>query len=196
MARAIYSKAETLILDDILSGQDAITHESLVDRLFSPQGTLRMSKTTVIFATHTGEQTFQLLRLKFDAETEDSSASILSLVDHIVILEKDGIILEQGSYEYLKARGSLEHLSLQQHLSKHDDYDEMGLSESFGGFKTEAFRSKRINHESTINSKQPTSNDLAVYNYYFKSAGRASVVISWITQALSAFFFVFPCKHF
>ena len=52
--RAVYSKARLLILDDVLSSQDAITQERLTGRLLGPQGLLRKSGITVIFATLAG----------------------------------------------------------------------------------------------------------------------------------------------
>lgn len=52
LARAVYSKLPTLVLDDVFSAVDQDTAHLLLSRLLGPEGILRKSKTTVIIATH------------------------------------------------------------------------------------------------------------------------------------------------
>jgi len=52
LARAVYSKLPTLILDDVFSAVDQDTAHLMLTRLLGPEGLLRKSKSTVIIATH------------------------------------------------------------------------------------------------------------------------------------------------
>jgi ABC-type multidrug transport system fused ATPase/permease subunit len=51
LARAVYSRAKILLLDDVLGALDATTRRKVFDRLFGDKGLLRGS-TTVVLATH------------------------------------------------------------------------------------------------------------------------------------------------
>lgn len=81
LARAVYSRAETLILDDVFSGLDNDTEELIFRRLFSRSGPLRRLGTTTILVTHA------VHRLPF--------------ADHIISLDSRGRISEQGAYTNL-----------------------------------------------------------------------------------------------
>jgi ATP-binding cassette subfamily C (CFTR/MRP) protein 1 len=52
LARALYARNSTLILDDILSGLDKTTEMLVFKRVFSRNGLLRKSRSTVVLATH------------------------------------------------------------------------------------------------------------------------------------------------
>ncbi|EEY22275.1 canalicular multispecific organic anion transporter 2 [Verticillium alfalfae VaMs.102] len=52
LARALYSKAELYLLDDVLSGLDVSTSALVFQRTLGPGGLLRQRKATVIFCTH------------------------------------------------------------------------------------------------------------------------------------------------
>jgi ATP-binding cassette, subfamily C (CFTR/MRP), member 1 len=52
LARALYARNSTLILDDILSGLDKTTEMLVFKRVFGWNGLLRRSRSTVILATH------------------------------------------------------------------------------------------------------------------------------------------------
>lgn len=55
LARAIYAQKSVIVLDDILNALDIATANTLVERLFSPQGLLRTGRTTVILGSHSGK---------------------------------------------------------------------------------------------------------------------------------------------
>ncbi|RAK71485.1 P-loop containing nucleoside triphosphate hydrolase protein [Aspergillus fijiensis CBS 313.89] len=84
LARAVYSRAELIILDDAFSGLDRTTEETIFRALLAPGGLLRRMETTIVMTS--------------------SSASNLSVADHIIALSKSGTILEQGSYKELLDR--------------------------------------------------------------------------------------------
>uniref|UniRef100_A0A3B4B6A8 ATP-binding cassette, sub-family C (CFTR/MRP), member 2 n=1 Tax=Periophthalmus magnuspinnatus TaxID=409849 RepID=A0A3B4B6A8_9GOBI len=80
LARATYSEADIYLLDDPLSAVDAHVGQHLFDKVIGPKGLLK-DKTRVL-VTH--------------------AVSFLPFVDEIIVL-KDGIVSEVGSYNSLRA---------------------------------------------------------------------------------------------
>lgn len=54
LARAAYTRADIMIVDDIFGSQDQATAHTMIQRLLGPDGLLRQLQTTVVFATHLG----------------------------------------------------------------------------------------------------------------------------------------------
>ncbi|ODA75948.1 hypothetical protein RJ55_08589 [Drechmeria coniospora] len=79
LARALYSRSRTMILDDILSGLDRKTERSVLEAVFGPNGVLKKLGSTVVLAS--------------------SSAKHLGLADYIVVLDEKGKISRRGSPE-------------------------------------------------------------------------------------------------
>lgn len=52
LARAIYSRKQLVLIDDVLSGLDWETQRHVWKHVFSEQGLLRRNDTTVVLATH------------------------------------------------------------------------------------------------------------------------------------------------
>jgi ATP-binding cassette, subfamily C (CFTR/MRP), member 1 len=52
LARAIYSRAEVLLLDNVFSGLDNTTKNYIFSRLLGPGGLLRNGSTAVVLTTH------------------------------------------------------------------------------------------------------------------------------------------------
>lgn len=52
MARALYSRKELLLVDDVLSGLDA---KPVFRNVFGRRGICKMQNTTVVLATHAGK---------------------------------------------------------------------------------------------------------------------------------------------
>lgn len=82
LARAVFARKGVIVLDDVFSGLDADTEEHIFRKLFSESGLLRRHHTTVILVTH--------------------AVARLSYADWIVVLNKDGLLTEQGTYAKLK----------------------------------------------------------------------------------------------
>lgn len=88
LARAVYSRADIFLLDDVLSAVDAHVGKHITDEVLGPKGLL--STKTRILATN--------------------AIPVLPYADHIVML-RDGAIIEQGSLEQLLAmRGTVAEL--------------------------------------------------------------------------------------
>lgn len=51
LARAIYSQAKLVMLDDCLVGLDADTERHIIDKIFGPNGILSTAPITTILAT-------------------------------------------------------------------------------------------------------------------------------------------------
>lgn len=82
LARALYSRRDILVLDDIFSALDAATSSKIANALFGAGGYLRENGRTVILVT--------------------SSRKHLSLADNIIVLNKDHEIGHAGEYETVK----------------------------------------------------------------------------------------------
>ncbi|KAK3949643.1 P-loop containing nucleoside triphosphate hydrolase protein [Pseudoneurospora amorphoporcata] len=86
LARAVYSRAPVVILDDVMSGLDHATAKEITTRLFSRQGHLRKAGVSVILATH--------------------NKRLLPYMDEIIVL-KSGRIADIGPYSEIQSRGDL-----------------------------------------------------------------------------------------
>ncbi|PVI05770.1 P-loop containing nucleoside triphosphate hydrolase protein [Periconia macrospinosa] len=95
LARAIYSKKKTMIMDDVLSSLDPTTEEAVFKSLFSRDGLLKQHEVTVILSTNAMHR--------------------LPEADQIIVLGSKGTITEQGSFAELVTRpgGYLARLYLQ-----------------------------------------------------------------------------------
>jgi ABC-type multidrug transport system fused ATPase/permease subunit len=67
IARAVYARKPVAIFDDIFSALDKATERLVFARVFSKDGLLRRSRTTIILATHSGKLTSIVFRILFDA---------------------------------------------------------------------------------------------------------------------------------
>lgn len=81
MARALYARPELYVFDDTLSGLDATTEDHVFRRVFGPEGLLRRHQATVVLCSH--------------------SVKHLAFADHIVALEAEGTVMEEGSFQSL-----------------------------------------------------------------------------------------------
>ena len=81
LARAVYSRANVLILDDVFSGLDNDTEELIFRKLFGRSGPLKRLHTTVILVTHAVHR--------------------LPYADLIISMDATGRVTEQGSYSTL-----------------------------------------------------------------------------------------------
>ncbi|KAH6661422.1 ABC transporter [Truncatella angustata] len=77
LARALYARKPIAVLDDVLSGLDAATHDIVTTRVFGPDGLIRKLGMTAILATH--------------------SVSLCTIADQTIILDDQGQIIQQGS---------------------------------------------------------------------------------------------------
>jgi ATP-binding cassette, subfamily C (CFTR/MRP), member 1 len=85
IARAIYAQTDLLIFDDNLGGLDATTERHVFHNLFGQDGLVRRQNATTILAS--------------------SSSKRLPYADHIIVLNSEGKIVEQGKFDELDKTG-------------------------------------------------------------------------------------------
>ncbi|KAJ3498687.1 hypothetical protein NLG97_g930 [Lecanicillium saksenae] len=76
LARALFSRQEIMVLDDVLSGMDRTTEYSILNGVFGPDGLVKKMNTTVLMAT--------------------SSAQHVKFADYVIVIDKSGHIAQQG----------------------------------------------------------------------------------------------------
>lgn len=86
LARALYLETDFLLVDDILSGLDNSTGSDVFQSVFGPDGLIRRRGATAILCTH--------------------AVRYLPLADHIIALQADGTVSEQGTFGELLQTGN------------------------------------------------------------------------------------------
>ncbi|KAH8804690.1 ABC transporter-like protein [Xylogone sp. PMI_703] len=148
LARALYSRRRLIILDGIFSGLDNSTGKAVFSRLFDNQGLFRRLEATVILATH--------------------NINHLSAADNILVLDKGGVIIQQGSLAQLQSLdGYVKNLALKPATdpTTHSS-EEIEVLEVPGA--------PSVNQEEdvvgTVDSKRQVG-DFQAYKYWFTSVG-------------------------
>lgn len=159
LARAIYSKKDTIIMDDVLSGLDSTTEESVFASVFSPRGLLKKHNITVILATNAVHR------------LPDS--------DHIIVLDQGGTISQQGSFRKLSLRaGYVSGLDLQKRQDCVVEQKEQPLvADTAQDVLTKALPE--------IHAPDAVTGDMRIYKYYVESFGW---IRWWILIAFCAFY--------
>ncbi|CEL03679.1 hypothetical protein ASPCAL04825 [Aspergillus calidoustus] len=83
LARAVYSRERTVMLDDVFAGQDAATEEHVFQNLFTETGIFRQMGITVVCATNAIHR--------------------LAYADHVVALDVTGHVVHQGPFAQLQS---------------------------------------------------------------------------------------------
>ncbi|KAK2939263.1 AAA ATPase domain [Fusarium oxysporum f. sp. vasinfectum] len=144
IARALYSRKPVAIFDDVFSGLDKVTEQIIFTRVFGKDGLLRKNGTTVILATH--------------------AVNRLPESDFVVVLEKGGRLVEQGTYHELRSgNGYIHDLD----ISSHDDHDDQPSAET----KPVEESDKTDNKDAVEDEPTEVPSDRSVFMYYFKANG-------------------------
>ncbi|KAJ4254441.1 hypothetical protein NW762_010039 [Fusarium torreyae] len=159
VARALYSEADLMIFDDILSGLDLDTESELFRRVFGPGGITRRRNVTVVICTH--------------------SVRHLPLADHIIALG-GGTVIEQGNFSQLMENNKYVHSLGVRHRDT-DSSSEVESSEPKAAAPAPA--STRIN--AVMEDKARQQGDLSIYKHYFKSVGTWPVIIVAVSGMLA-----------
>ncbi|KAF4944552.1 hypothetical protein FGADI_12608 [Fusarium gaditjirri] len=144
IARALYSRKPVAIFDDVFSGLDKVTEQAIFTRVFGKNGLLRKNGTTVILATH--------------------AVNRLPESDFVVVLEKGGRLVEQGTYHELRSgNGYIHNLD----ISSHDDHDDQPSAETKPADEID----KTGNKDAVEHGPTKVPSDRSVFMYYFKANG-------------------------
>lgn len=170
LARAIYAQKDVVILDDCLSGLDTQTENRVWHSLLGREGLLRRCRSTVLIAS--------------------SSAKRLPYCDHIIALNSDGRIVEQGSFDELNRTGG--------YVSTFDlpppDWDfspEKHLYEAPPKY-TEKITSNKVTEEDIQAEANRRTGDSAIYLYYVRTVGWAPTIIFIVSITIFIFGQSFP----
>ena len=177
LARAVYARRDMCFLDDVLSGLDLDTENRVFHNLLGLDGLLRRQSATIVLAS--------------------SSSKRLPFADHIVVLDKDGTIAEQGSYKELIASGGyVSSLDLAPaewtSLPKESNLDLLMSNTS------KLDHSDLLPKESMQTKDDPDfeankrTGDLSIYAYYIRSVGWFAVVTFIVAISAYVFSISFP----
>jgi len=166
LARAVYSKNELMVIDDGFSGLDVKTVEMVFSNLFAKQGLLKRLGTTVILVTHAVHR--------------------LPYADHILSLNTEGQIGEQGTFDQLKnSSGYVSNLAIR-HKHEQDSTSAEAKtripSPETWESTTEHITSQAQTEEEDLN--RPIG-EWSTYRYYFMSIGLSRSLLSLFYLTLS-----------
>jgi ABC-type multidrug transport system fused ATPase/permease subunit len=167
LARAVYTREKTVILDDVFAGQDAATEEHVFQNLFAETGLFRQMGITVVCATNAIHR--------------------LAYADHVVALEVSGHIVHQGSFAQLQSETDYLHgLAVEQN----SDPDAV---KALIQHRPETVANGPSEQDAEQNSDDGSPGrvlgELATYAYYFGS------VPVWHTILLAALVILYAAGH-
>lgn len=178
IARALYTEADLLIFDDILSGLDADTEEQVFSRVFGPFGILKQRQASVVLCTH--------------------SVRHMPLADHVIALGPEGTLVEEGNFADLLANQNYVH-SLGVKAPKEGTSGASTpssvekLDTSFEITRTATGHTSQHDAEDDDPlQKSRATGDVAVYSHYARSIGYTWISLFFLTGLISGFFFNFP----
>ena len=170
LARAIYSRLPSIILDDITSGLDSKTIENITERLFSKDGHLRKSGINVIFATN--------------------NRRMLRHMDNIVVLE-EGQVVHQGSFAQVASK--LKHI--REEIPSNSEEGDMSLAtrDELAGSKDIVTTTVKPIPQPTQPSQTPkpktaenrSFSSFAIYKYYFRCT-EFWTIVAWASFTVIA----------
>ena len=178
LARAAYSRHELCILDDVLSGLDMDTEQRVFHNLLGQDGLLRRQGATSILAT--------------------SSSKRLPFADHIVVLDEDGRIAEQGSFTELNAAGGyvsnfeLPPADWTIRSAELTNLDQVLAMATTNKIVYPTLPPSKELAETTEFEANKRTGDLAIYAYYAKSVGSFAVVTFVVAMCAYVFCISFP----
>lgn len=151
LARAVYSREKTVILDDVFAGQDAATEEHVFQNLFAETGLFRQMGITVICATNAIHR--------------------LAYADHVVALDLNGHVVHQGTFAQLQSDTNYLHgLSVEQNGS----INVIDAAKTSLQHRHETVPKSRSENDASQSSNDSASpgrilGEFATYAYYFGS---------------------------
>ncbi|KAL7903374.1 multidrug resistance-related protein [Trichoderma sp. TUCIM 5745] len=167
IARAVYARKPVAIFDDVFSALDKTTERIVFARVFSKDGLLRRSRTTIILATH--------------------SIHLLPSSNHIIALGQDGQVIEQGSFSKLRSNGKyIQSLDI---TDPHSDDDDNNKKSPEKNTVEEVKNLVQISEEAEqeIEAEQPVSSDRSTFKYYFSAMRPLSLAVGCGYICLQAF---------
>lgn len=160
LARAAYARRDLCILDDIFSGLDRDTENRIFHSLLGKDGIFHRQCATVILAS--------------------SSVKRLPYADYIVVLDGQGNVSEQGSFQELNASGGyVSNFDLPapdwRFEAKETKFDQLFPPPTELVHGPIAVKATKGLSELELDANRRTG-DLSVYAYYTKTVGKTAVI--------------------
>ncbi|OAQ97367.1 hypothetical protein LLEC1_01279 [Akanthomyces lecanii] len=177
IARAIYEECDLYIFDDVLSGLDNDTARHVFAHVFGSSGVLRERNATVILCTH--------------------AVHYLSEATHIIALDSNGKLVEQGSFEHLN-QNEMYIQSLQIDNSADESAEKEKSVIAAGDTKpqfnlqggTKPAKNKLV--EGAAGKNLRASGDFQVFLHYFRSIGKFWITLFMLSGVACGFGWSFP----
>ena len=174
LARAVYARNEICLLDDVLSGLDMDTENKVFQNLFGLDGILRSHNATCVLAS--------------------SSSKRIPFADHIVVLDENRKIAEQGSFKELTASGGyvsaldlpLADWTTKEHTTSLDRLIAPTNKQTYTP------RTAALDEDASELEANKRTGDLSVYAYYARSVGWFAVLTFVIAICGYVFCYTFP----
>ncbi|RFN49501.1 canalicular multispecific organic anion transporter 2 [Fusarium flagelliforme] len=145
IARAVYSRKPIAIFDDVFSGLDKVTEQIIFTQVFGKESLLRKNGTTIILATH-------------------AVVNRLPESDFVIVLDKGGKLIEQGTYPDLRSgEGYIHNLD----ISNHEEHDQPQPEAKIEPQKEKTETKTQAQQEESAE----VPSDRSVFMYYFNSNG-------------------------
>ncbi|KAH8599078.1 ABC transporter-like protein [Bisporella sp. PMI_857] len=169
LARAIYSRKQLLILDDVLGGLDPKTEEEIVNNVFGSNGLLRKQNVTVLLATH--------------------SVRHARRADNVIIMGKRGTIVEQGPPSTITRFNDVN-----MELQFPQDSDSLSASKNSKADLVEPRGQSelQLDPQDTQLELSRQNGDIRIYAYYVVALGWASFISTAVFICIYAVFLRFP----
>ncbi|KAI2671649.1 hypothetical protein CBS147355_8641 [Penicillium roqueforti] len=160
LARAVYSRCCTMVLDDPFSPIDAAVESQIFHALLGPEGILRKMKSTVFLITR-GTQYYHL-------------------ADTIILLNEGKVQVQSSSDFTLQTKPEMRTSHVLQRTSEADK-SEIAVKSQRDGTQIDDAAADKLRR----------TGDLAVYGYYFGSAGISNMLLMATCTAIYAFCLTF-----
>ncbi|KAL2165882.1 hypothetical protein VTG60DRAFT_3684 [Thermothelomyces hinnuleus] len=162
LARAVYSKPELLLMDDIFSGLDRKSATHIFSALFSENGLLAKLNCAAVLVTH--------------------STQFLPRFDTVLVVN-NGMIAHQGTYEELLMSGALDD-SILSRVAAPKAATSVGDAVEVTSDGKVVLKNAPIDKEENDASRAPS--EWAVYGYFLKSCGIAGISLFFVLAAILA----------
>ncbi|KAL2178346.1 uncharacterized protein P884DRAFT_269013 [Thermothelomyces heterothallicus CBS 202.75] len=162
LARAVYSKPELLLMDDIFSGLDRKSATHIFSAVFSENGLLAKLNCAAVLVTH--------------------STQFLPRFDTVLVVN-NGMIAHQGTYEELLRSGALDDSILSRVAAPKAATSVADTVEVTSDGKV-VLKNAPIDKEENDASRAPS--EWAVYGYFLKSCGIAGISLFFVLAAILA----------
>ena len=170
LARALYSRPQFAIFDDVLSGLDPATESHVFDNVLGPEGLLSQLGTTTILCTH--------------------SIAHLDKADYIVVLDGGSTLKAGVPQDIMADKAVVSKIVSKPSGPKEGSNSPVGPSD----FKPDPSNSAQRESAQEQEKKARQIGDLRIYSYYFSQAGPPQVVytlLAFLLIVVTIFGFLF-----